>query len=60
MKFNSYLVKLEHTETSFTANLMHQDQLVSVNLNKVSEIEGFFIAHFKTQIELKYLDRLQF
>jgi len=52
MKFNSYFVKLDHSENSFTGNLIIEDKSVPANFKKVEN--DFFIAYFKNQIKLKY------
>jgi hypothetical protein len=52
MKFNSYFVKLDHNENSFTGNLIIEEKSVPVNFKKVEK--DFFIAHFKNQIKLRY------
>jgi hypothetical protein len=54
MKFNSYFVKLDHTENSFTGNLIIGEKSVPANFKKVEN--DFFVAYFKNQIKLKYLE----
>ncbi len=58
MKFNSYFVVLEHPETNVTGNIILDDKPVSVTLNKVED--SVFTVHFKSQMELKFRQKLGF
>jgi len=58
MKFNSYFVKLDHPENSFTGNLLINDKSGLANFKRV---EGhLFIAYFKNQVKLKHREKLTF
>jgi len=58
MKFNSYFVRLNHSESNFTGNLIISDQTKSVNFIKIEK--DLYIAYFKTQLEVKFLNRFKF
>ncbi len=58
MKFNSYFVEVEHRESNFTDNLLRGDKPLTVNFKKIGK--NLFIAYFKTQVGLKFLERLEF
>jgi hypothetical protein len=58
MKFNSYFVKLDHPENSFTGNLLINDKSGLANFKRVED--HLFIAHFKNQVKLKHLEKLTF
>ena len=56
MKFNAYIVELKHRENSFTDSLIAADSAVSANFRKIGK--DLFIAHFKTQVEFRFLERV--
>ena len=56
MKFNAYIVELKHRENSFTDSLIASDSTVSVNFKKIGK--DLFIAHFKTQVEFRFLEKV--
>ena len=58
MKFNSYMVEFKHKDFSFTGNLLINDKSVSVNFKKAAK--DLFIAYFKNQLELKFLEKIKF
>lgn len=58
MKFNSYLVELDHKDTNITASLSLDDQSPNVNLKQVAH--GLYIAHFKQQVALTFQQRIPF
>lgn len=58
MKFNAYIVRLDHPESNFTGNLVVAEKTHYVNFKKISN--NLFIAHFKNQINLKFLETLKF
>lgn len=58
MRFNSYFIELEHRETDFTGNLMIADEPVYTNFKKIGE--NLFIAYFKSQVELKFREKVEF
>lgn len=58
MKFNSYFVRLNHSEINFTGNLTISDQTRSANFIKIEK--DLYIAYFKNQVELKFLDKIKF
>lgn len=58
MRFNSYFIELKHRETDFTGNLLIQDNPVHTNFKKIED--DLFIAHFTNQVELKFLEKIEF
>jgi hypothetical protein len=56
MKFNAYIVELKHRENSFTDSLIAADSSVSANFKKIGN--DLFIAHFKTQVEFRFLEKV--
>jgi hypothetical protein len=56
MKFNAYIVELKHWENSFTDSLIASDSTVSANFRKIGK--DLFIAHFKTQVEFRFLEKV--
>lgn len=58
MRFNSYFIELTHRETDFTGNLMIQDNPAHTNFKKIGD--DLFIAYFKNQVELKFLEKIEF
>jgi len=61
-KFNTYITQLEHRENAFTANLVlpgdNSGSCVTADFKRISE--DLFIANFKADIELKFLEKLTF
>lgn len=58
MKFNAYFVELEHPEPTLTSNVMISGESVSVNFTRVDP--NIFVAHFANQVELCYLQSVEF
>jgi hypothetical protein len=58
MRFNSYFIELAHRETGFTGNLMIGDEPVYTNFKKIGD--NLFIAYFKNQVALKFLEKIEF
>lgn len=58
MRFNSYFIELTHREPGFTGNLMICDKPVYTNFKRIGD--NIFIAYFKNQMELKFLERIEF
>ncbi|MCK5058062.1 MAG: SelB C-terminal domain-containing protein [Candidatus Aminicenantes bacterium] len=58
MKFNSYFIQLTHRESAFTGNLIIGDNPVHTNFKKIGN--NIFIAYFKNQVELKFLENIEF
>ena len=56
MKFNAYIVEIKHRENSFTDSFIAADSTVSANFKKIGK--DLFIAHFKTQVEFRFLERV--
>ncbi|MCK4763883.1 MAG: SelB C-terminal domain-containing protein [Candidatus Aminicenantes bacterium] len=58
MKFSSYFIELIHPEPSFTGNLVIDGEAVYTNFKKIGE--NLFTAFFKNQVELKFLEEIEF
>ena len=52
------MVEFKHRDFSFTGNLLLNNKNVHINLKKVAK--DLFVAHFKNQIELKFLETINF
>jgi len=58
MRFNSYFIQLAHREPAFTGNLIIEDNPVHANFKRIGD--SIFIAYFKNQVELKFLETIEF
>jgi hypothetical protein len=58
MRFNAYFVKLSHSQANFSGNVQIAGKSVPVNFRKISE--GFFTAHFKSQVEFNFRQKFDF
>lgn len=58
MRFNSYFIALTHREPGFTGNLMICDEPVYTNFKRIGD--DLYIAYFKNQVELKFLEKIGF
>ena len=58
MRFNAYVVELQHRESNFTGNLLIAGSSVSANFRKV---EGdIYIADFRNQVSFSFLEEIHF
>jgi hypothetical protein len=58
MKFNAYFVRFFHQQTSFSGNIQLTGENIQANFKK---IEGdLFVVYFKNQVELKFLQKIDF
>jgi hypothetical protein len=58
MRFNSYFVRLAHSQDSFSGNVQIADQSVGVNFRKIGG--DIFTVHFKNQVELHFKQKIDF
>ena len=58
MKYNSYLVELNHRDANITATLELDGHSVPVNLKELAS--RLYIAYFKHQIALTFMQQIQF
>jgi hypothetical protein len=57
MKFNSYLIELNHKESSLSSSMVLNEETIQVNCKRV--LKDIFVAHFKSQIQLTYLQSIE-
>lgn len=58
MRFNSYFVRLSHSQDSFSGNVQIADKSVGVNFKKIGG--DIFTVHFKNQVELHFKQKIDF
>jgi hypothetical protein len=58
MRFNSYFVRLSHSQDSFSGNVQIADKSAGANFRKISG--DFFTVHFKNQVELNFRQKIDF
>jgi hypothetical protein len=58
MKFNAYIVQLNHTENTFTGSLIIDGQVSSVNFTKIGP--ALFTANLKQQAAFSFLEKVEF
>lgn len=57
MKFNAYIVRLEHRENSLTGSLLVDGVTVSANFKKIAP--DIFLAQFKSQMAFTFRQKLE-
>jgi hypothetical protein len=58
MKFNSYFIKYLHPQASFSGIIQLDGENVQANFKKISG--DLFVVYFKNQVELKFLQKVNF
>jgi len=58
MRFNAYFVRLSHSQEDFSGNVQVGDASAVVHFKKIAA--DLFTAHFKSQIELAFMQELAF
>ena len=58
MKFNAYFVRFFHPQTSFSGNIQLAGENIQANFKKIDG--DLFVVYFKNQVELKFLQKVNF
>jgi hypothetical protein len=58
MKFNAYFVRFFHPQASFSGTVQLAGESIQVNFKKVDT--DLFVVYFKNQVELKFLQKVNF
>ncbi|MEI6613379.1 MAG: SelB C-terminal domain-containing protein [Chrysiogenales bacterium] len=58
MKFNAYFVRFFHPQASFSGNIQLAGENIQANFKKIDG--DLFVVYFKNQVELKFLQKVNF
>ena len=58
MKFNAYFVRFVHPQASFSGNIQLVGENIQANFKKIDG--DLFVVYFKNQLELKFLQKVNF
>lgn len=58
MKFNAYFVRFFHPQANFSGNIQLAGENIQVNFKKIDG--DLFVVYFKNQVELKFLQKVNF
>lgn len=57
MKFNSYFIELDSQKDNITGSLLIGGESASANFKQIGQ--NIYVAYFKVQVELRFLDKLE-
>jgi hypothetical protein len=60
MEYKEYIVKVQHSEKNFTANVVINGVHLQAHLTRFKEIEDFYVIQLSEPYQLRYLQKLKF